>query len=551
MAIRRVSVTVKNVWENQPPKQQGGGKNYIKNGNFLSGLDFWNTNNNPTTTTIYSSNDLLLGVSSALKIDFDSWGSGIWQNFTQGSNRLELNKPYTLSFLAKSDVLDTKIMVGHEQDVKFISLKSHWSRYIFRGFRPTEHKNFVFYSNQNTAGSFYITNIQLETGENASDFSDFPFVERAIQGTTDINGGLALSNVLGVKDKVGKIRAYMSGLEGTLTAFAAGVSNFGTPIEKRNIDIRHDGSANIGVFEVDAETGDVSILDKYIGGLKRLLFGQKKLPKLEQLLNSATETGTQNYSSISKTGTIKEVLLLGNPIELEQPKIDFTISANLEYLIPVSGHHSVVFGLYKYDENFTEYRPYNETVIVHHGMGGYGNQTVYTLTGSILDAPAGKYKLAVSLDIDTAISFDLSNIKLSYVADNTIRRIEFGNDGLMAFYSYNGKKNFIRITEDDGVQIGGKTDMPGILATGSYNGYGQDNQWGAKTGNQIVRTSQGVYHIFHNIGHGSFTASVNAHTENCVVTISSRNSQYIEIIITRNGNRRDSGFDYTLIGRNY
>ncbi len=248
MAIRTISVTIKNEWVQKPPKQQAGGRNYIKNGNFLSGLDFWGKFRDVTTEIIYNKSFLPSNSVSCLKMTTNQNYAGVYQLF---KDVLKLNKPYTLSFLAKkhSDN-EVNIRIGYESKKAEISLSSEWKKYTYT-FTPTANSNFVVYSASDEQQIFYITNIQLETGEKASDYTQYPFIEEAIQGSTDVNGGLLLGNVLGVKDKVGKVRAYMSGIKDTLTAFAAGVSNFGTSSEKRKIDIRHDGSAKIGVFDVD------------------------------------------------------------------------------------------------------------------------------------------------------------------------------------------------------------------------------------------------------------------------------------------------------------
>ena len=71
-------------------------------------------------------------------------------------------------------------------------------------------------------------------------------------GTTDIYGGLVLTNFIAARDpRTKQVRSFFAGSANTsLPAFAAGVTGFGTTSEKRVVEINHDGTGHWGQMEV-------------------------------------------------------------------------------------------------------------------------------------------------------------------------------------------------------------------------------------------------------------------------------------------------------------
>lgn len=106
------------------------------------------------------------------------------------------------------------------------------------------------------------TSINLNTGEIVSDKIKFrhpdgetkpypsDYLHKAIhEGTTEIQGGVVLSTLVGAKDTSGKIRSYISGKAGA-PALAAGVTGLETGNETYQTAIHHDGSADFGYFHI-------------------------------------------------------------------------------------------------------------------------------------------------------------------------------------------------------------------------------------------------------------------------------------------------------------
>ena len=106
------------------------------------------------------------------------------------------------------------------------------------------------------------TSINLNTGEIVSDKIKFrhpdgtkksypsDYLHEAIhEGTTEIQGGVVLSTLVGAKDTSGKIRSYISGKAGA-PALAAGVNGLEEGNETYQTAIHHDGSADFGYFHI-------------------------------------------------------------------------------------------------------------------------------------------------------------------------------------------------------------------------------------------------------------------------------------------------------------
>lgn len=115
------------------------------------------------------------------------------------------------------------------------------------------------------------TSINLNTGEIVSDKIKFrhpdgetksypsDYLHEAIhEGTTEIQGGVVLSTLVGAKDTSGKIRSYISGKAGA-PALAAGVKGLEEGNETYQTAIHHDGSADFGYFHIRHPQGQGAV----------------------------------------------------------------------------------------------------------------------------------------------------------------------------------------------------------------------------------------------------------------------------------------------------
>ena len=120
-----------------------------------------------------------------------------------------------------------------------------------------------------------------------SDGSEHPhpdtYLYKAIkEGSTDIQGGLVLSSIIGAKDGQGNVRSFIAG-DITLPAFSAGVSGWGTPQRKAITEINHDGTGHIGNMHIE-QGGSVIVFKGEEGGRDDVRIGGAQTP-LKDLLS--------------------------------------------------------------------------------------------------------------------------------------------------------------------------------------------------------------------------------------------------------------------------
>ncbi len=292
------------------------------------------------------------------------------------------------------------------------------------------------------------------------------------------------------------------------------------------------------------------MFDKDDPQLKRFSIIPDKIPSIEELLGTTIATGNVNCADFQKTGTVKDVFLCSEIMTLIQPYNKVTLKSNsLHVEVPPRSHFSVTLGLYKENEAGV-FKPYEENIISAHDYNVSNNTRIINsnIHGSEYDVPAGRYKMSIKFDLDDIPTLQLQSLSMSFIANVDVRRIEFGTNGFMAFYNHGGKKNFVKATENDGVQIGGKTDIPGILASGSSSKYGMLDRTFGKI-HRVEKTTDG-YRIYHNIGHGEFSVQITPHLlgsgqrNNDGFNIKAVDHNVVDIV-------GYGGFDFALIGKNY
>ena len=121
----------------------------------------------------------------------------------------------------------------------------------------------------------------------------------AMQNDSEVIGGLLLTQFVGLRDNSNIIRAFINGninaqLGGLLnkSAFAAGVSDFGTDKADALVNIKHDGyGSRMGVFRVD---NDGVAVTTNLGG-RCIIISNKKVADVVNDINNNrfTCTGTQ------------------------------------------------------------------------------------------------------------------------------------------------------------------------------------------------------------------------------------------------------------------
>lgn len=235
------------------PNEQIANKDYqnlFNNGNFLGGKGLWIAHEGGTFTTSTSDKLVPSGALGLAKRITTSNGGGI--HYPASGLALVQGDYYTVSFLLRVDknsghTADNQYLVfgyiGDETATRYITVFGEWQRHVFTFQHTTSTPN-VFSFSMGYPCDMYITNIMLVKGKEPAPFSN-GYLSDALKMSTEINGGLLLSSVIGARDANSQVRTYMNGLAGNAIAFAAGVSNFGQANETREFEVNREGKVKV------------------------------------------------------------------------------------------------------------------------------------------------------------------------------------------------------------------------------------------------------------------------------------------------------------------
>lgn len=527
-------------------------KNYIRNGNFLSGMNDWNLNYiigteaKPDVTRLPKTlqSELPNDVISGMEVKTYGNSNGIWQNFIDAVNHLEVDVQYTLSFRAKWVSDSNVLFFGHEANQQSVILTSSWVGYK-KTFTPTSHANFIFYLEKE--GTFQIANIQLERGNKVTAFKN-GYLEEAIKGSTQINGGLILGNIMGVKDASGLVTAYLNGSNANpnLPAIAAGVNNFGADNETQNVAFYHEGTAKVGKLNIDNQG---VIYTRDADGVRRFEINTSELPALSSLISSADILHTATNDAVTITST--QNLLLPNALLVPENNSKITITG----LMFVSAKTQFagtfcIIELYISLVNSSGEIEYGVASILAHSYNSSGMFVAQELNKNIniefASVPVGEYKLKVATIITTNDpnstygEAKISATSMTSLFRNDIRQFLFGKNGLVGFY---GSDKFFYLNENNTggqpfISIRGSVDLPSGLGGGSIAPTGGGtNLWGRVSG---AERSGSIVTVNHSIGDEKYTVHVAFNGSSSTWYFQNRTATSIQIVCS-------GAFDFTLV----
>ena len=347
--------------------------------------------------------------------------------------------------------------------------------------------------------------------------SHMAYLKQVFEQRAGIEGGLLFGSMLQMRDipingaTNGEVAAYLSGLRSTKVgntprpALALGVSNFGTARESEVIGLHHNGSGHIGGLNFSQRKDDgKSIL--YISdetGVERVNFSGEGMPTVDQLVARATVTGTIPATRMSVYGKnlsdYWDVAQSGESPFFRATRATGTLRCR--------------FRLSKQGVN---YAPCILTLILKHRGANY-HQPVIEL-GQVTEGVTSKdFNLDIPANLYPEQEYDLALVLSGYGAFNATGVLEMMSpltytqtnqdpytgvfaDGIMAYHSPS-QYTFIK---DGKLHIKGKHDMPGLLASGKVDKYGNpESLWGSAI--RVERRSTGEYLIHHDIGHMNYS----------------------------------------------
>jgi hypothetical protein len=435
------------------------------------------------------------------------------------------------------------------------SLTTDWKKYVvvfktLPTMTETEQKSILF---RLLAGktACYVSNVKLSLSS---------YLVGALSGTTEISGGLILSNLMGVRDATGKVQAYMNGLLSKAYAMALGITNFGTENEDSMTHFAFDGSAKIGNLQVKSD-GTTYLIDK--NKIQRVLLSPDELDSLANLTANVGQTA--NYSASANSITVSTYGGYANSVNL--------CSA---FTVQYAGS-TISYSAFSLLANIN--KGYNLNVVVELTNGTYTTQIaslqldeidskeMFVQSGTIYGIPAGSYyfRLRAEMYTDTNIDFYVSSSAFSGVVSKTnndqIQGI-FARDGFASVY---GPKQYTYVKQGL-LYAGGWPQISGILLSGTVTRYGGKSSAYTFSGPLTNYTTTSVSLITSPDPHRyrvTFGTALKSNDYNIIATsvydsttdgrsavIFARWPSYFEVYINDGGDgtATDTGFSFILVG---
>ncbi len=459
--------------------------------------------------------------------------TSVWENIENGIKLLKV----TFS----TDSVNTRLYVRRK--------KNNNELRIYNGFMVTEGTKAVRWQKSETDKEN-----DIEPTKKAA-----KYLSKALEESTEVQGGLVLASVIGAKNSNGAVESYMSGNSAANPiAFAAGVQHFGTQGEKQKVAINHDGTAKVGVFTIDA-TGTVRILDNEI--LERIGFYSGKINNLNDILNVSNYSDSDQNSNdvvLNKTDASKYLGVKVSAVK-DGGYIDF--NATMEFKLWGNNEDLGFQAFNKIDSNNFEIAGIAIKLLLFKN-GEYLSEitsevAAYNRTINIdkrIHVNSGSYTVMAIFQRGT--NYDgkvtISNTALNWKLDTSeFRKLVFGVNGFLGAFP----DKLFYFSEQEGLVVKGKTNLPGVLESASCNNYGtQSNYWGVFKRRKAERVSIGRYRVSHNIGHDEYTVTCTPHYGHGAmsVQIGVRTSDYFEVyFFNADGDLTNTGFDYIIHGNNF
>jgi hypothetical protein len=393
---------------------------------------------------------------------------------------------------------------------------------------------------------------------------EIDYLKTAMQGSTDITGGLLATNVVLMKTLAGLITGGMSGLAND----NIGVWTGGTYQQAINslakVILRKDGSGQLAGGKIfwdllgALNVGNFNILNGNIigkgsDGSERIRLSTEDIPAISALTSSYTYIATDVQSDgLAMLEVLFDTEINQYYIQIESGSLSSTTTVNVA--IPYATNLVVEAGVLDFDieGSAVDVTGMSQSVVVKIMSG---TTIASGAVGSTLTIPsAGNYNVTISTEIGvsyngeeqaaTVIFSTSNNIKYS----ENVKKTAIGLDGL---YSYFSDLEYLYFKSGVGLKYKGAMDIPGVLASATVSSSGSSaNSSGAKVGSSS-KTGTGAYTITHSVGHSNYTVIANANqADRHVIYVTKSNTQVTIQVRNGGGTLTDQQFDYMIIGNN-
>ena len=300
------------------------------------------------------------------------------------------------------------------------------------------------------------------------------YLRTAMQGSTDITGGLLLTNLLLMKSTAGAILGGMSGILADLVGMWTGGTYEQAQNGTANVILYKNGTAKVGIFKVFSDRVEVDLPYgklKFDGtGLylldansnKKVEIYSGSIPTLASIVGDGSQLSVP-AQSLNATFVNETVLTnFGGQFSLAKASNKITMNVNATIKFTLAGSNVELYWRIR-NTGTNEIIMWGSPIIYTTGeLGTTKNISLYT---SIYDKPAGTYQLELRIYTGGGTSFTYNKLDVTsgYVNYQVINpRTIIGANGMASIYSNSeyfhveknvGDKMRIRLSGD--VQING------------------------------------------------------------------------------------------------
>lgn len=386
-----------------------------------------------------------------------------------------------------------------------------------------------------------------------------------------IEGGLLFGSMLQMRDTRGDVTAYLNGLRAKagddLTAWrfnrpalALGVHNFAQSGETESIAFNFDGSGHLkNLYFNGQEEGFYMGSDPETSLVK---FSTKNMPTIAELVANRTSSTSMNAETIvveeNPLHTYPKMARSVGRLEVRSVNGKLQGRVSLRVTGQASSSQSarpdVVVLAYLVSEDGTHRVGIN--ISGHYNVDGRTFEA--DLYGSTL--PLGKYYIEI-----VAYPSDVQSYRVEYKMLTDWSYVAIADRGVYGIYK-NGilayeNENRYAMFKDGRLVVKGYPEMPGVLVAGSARGADglAANYWGCKgvvSGNKTIKLGNGIYRIYHDIGHLNYSLMVTPHQKDPVInpsaSILQKYPNCVDFVIREAQTSRQvsTDYDFTILGLN-
>ena len=407
----------------------------------------------------------------------------------------------------------------------------------------------------------------------AAEISATAYLKAAMQGSTDISGGLVATNVMQMKNSKSVVTAGMSGLSTDNIGVWAGGTYADAISAIAKCILRKDGSGQLAGNKIKwSIDGNLQIGDMYIdqsgavciqdtSAVKRVIIARNEIATLYSIAYSSQNTTVQNdgyYYSDNNNLTV----YLPNQITASNNSSVLAITAQLyaDSIRPLEegdgyGSSSIIVSL----QNVATLEEFQVGGCYAYCNNYSDSQNMSVSVSNTVAAGTYRIKLDMHNDADgnCAGSVSITNVIMHMTFDGSLQRTEIGKNGIGIIgnannYSFFGSEGGV-FKSVEKVSPGGVYDKPGVLACGTIaSDGGQSGTWGAKVNTANAGyTATGKYNVVHNVGSTAYQVILIPIGDNCHAFLTAKSNYGFSVQLRNNGGGAMAcAFDYVIVGSN-